>query len=430
MHFHRAFFDGLLLAHLSVPASCLAAVIRVPEDAPSVLAGVDQAVAGDSVLVGPGTWSDEDTRIVIIDGLPENITACAFPRGGISLIGVSGAEETIIGSNTPGFGIMITNQIGEGDILIEGLAFNTVAPPATVVEADKVAFRSCRFVENTSALVGRNFDLEMTNCDVSQNQLQDDLPGLIFVFESRAFLESCRFRNNIGRCVQIDSEFVGAPVPHIQAKNCEFTENRWKSAISLDLYYANIVVSGNLFLRNVAEESYCAGLRAVGCFGTVEFNVFAYDSSLAPGSFGGGMVWEGSNGHVKNNTFVGCHSPHNGAAFVSFDGSWLGFESNIVTHSSGAEAIQDYGSIVYGYPCNLFWANAEGDFGDWTSSPTDLFADPYYCDLDELDFTVRDDSPSIAGGCGQIGALGVGCKGVSIEPMSWGKIKGLYRLDR
>jgi hypothetical protein len=81
--------------------------------------------------------------------------------------------------------------------------------------------------------------------------------------------------------------------------------------------------------------------------------------------------------------------------------------------------------------CNALWNNAMGDFGlDWVAFPTDIFADPLFCDPMYLDFTLDDGSPCAPGGtpgCGQIGAHGVGCGVVSVEAASWGKIKSLYR---
>ena len=293
---------------------------------------------------------DTDTRLIIVGGFAEYFTGCAFPRGGIAIIGVAGAEQTTIdvGATTPGLvaTIMVANQVGAGDILIEGFTINgaisLTADPLVVLEADKVTVQSCRFVENISVFEGRNMDVEMVDCDISQNQTTE--ASLISVLEGRVVLERCRFRNNIGRCVQIDSEYVGAPVPHIQVKNCEFTDNRSEGyGTCLDLYYANIVVSGNLFLRNVAEKDPVAGLRASECFGNVEFNVFAYDSSYGAS----GAWWDHSNGYFRNNTFVGCHGTHTPSAFLS-TGSWIGFENNIVTHSTGRAAIEDRGSIVYG----------------------------------------------------------------------------------
>ena len=62
--------------------------------------------------------------------------------------------------------------------------------------------------------------------------------------------------------------------------------------------------------------------------------------------------------------------------------------------------------------------------------PTNFSADPLFCDPDNGDFTIRSNSPCAppgVTGCGLIGALGVGCGPVSVEPLSWGGIKGKYR---
>jgi hypothetical protein len=55
---------------------------------------------------------------------------------------------------------------------------------------------------------------------------------------------------------------------------------------------------------------------------------------------------------------------------------------------------------------------------------------PYFCDPANDDFTVAENSVCVPSNnsCGmQIGAYGVGCGIVSVEPSSWGAIKGLYR---
>jgi hypothetical protein len=83
--------------------------------------------------------------------------------------------------------------------------------------------------------------------------------------------------------------------------------------------------------------------------------------------------------------------------------------------------------------CNDYWMNEAGDFQDWTPSPSDIFADPFFCDPEQLDFTLREDSPCAAGstpGCGQIGAKGVGCAAISVEETSWTRIKALYRKEQ
>jgi hypothetical protein len=76
----------------------------------------------------------------------------------------------------------------------------------------------------------------------------------------------------------------------------------------------------------------------------------------------------------------------------------------------------------------VFWDNPEGlgiPLGD-----TDREVDPRFCDPGNGDFHVEGGSPCVEPGslgCGQIGAFGVGCGTVSVEPESWARIKGLYR---
>ena len=64
-------------------AAAHGATLRVPEDYPSLLAAVDATASGDSVVVGPGTWSQTATRVVIVNGQSLPVTACAFLKPGI-----------------------------------------------------------------------------------------------------------------------------------------------------------------------------------------------------------------------------------------------------------------------------------------------------------------------------------------------------------
>jgi hypothetical protein len=146
------------------------------------------------------------------------------------------------------------------------------------------------------------------------------------------------------------------------------------------------------------------------------------------GGGGGGALSTGFDGTVVGNTFHENTALGAGAAAV-FQVGTIDFRNNVVTGSSGAAAVYQLSGTVTP-SCNVFWQNAGGDVFGFGMAGTDRVIDPQYCDPATEDFTVSNTSPCLpaySAGCGQIGALGQGCGSVSIETMSWGRIKGGYR---
>ena len=134
---------------------------------------------------------------------------------------------------------------------------------------------------------------------------------------------------------------------------------------------------------------------------------------------------------IELNTFIASHQGHpdGGAAFRG--GAGAIFRNNIIVGSTGAPAVY-VGNGLTEERCNLFWNNAAGDAIGFTPDSTDVFADPQFCHPDAGEFTVSSTSPCAPGNtpyCEQIGALGVGCGMVSIESMSWGKLKARFLRD-
>ena len=62
--------------------------------------------------------------------------------------------------------------------------------------------------------------------------------------------------------------------------------------------------------------------------------------------------------------------------------------------------------------------------------PSDVIADPLFCDPVNGEFTVDGASPCLpqnSNGCGLIGAHWQGCGVVSVDPSTWGQVKAQFR---
>ncbi len=440
----REFVLGVrTLSTLALAVVVEASTLRVPDDYPSVLVAVDAAAEGDTVLVGAGTWTHREDRWVEIDGFLFLISGSAFPRHGMTIRG-EGANVTTIDGSGGGDGeqdiIVFAEPEGAEPLVIEDLSLRGVVDPARdaaavgSIRSPGVVVRSCRFADNISggsggvgaAVAARDCSVEIIDSEIVDCTSPG---GAVWLVRGALDVQNCRFERVVGKCIQAD--FDGDPTPGpVRVEDCVFVDNRGAGyGVCLDLYYApDVAVARNLFLRNAAEEGGGGGLRTTVCTATIEFNTFAYDSTLVSGSRGGAIRSETSDLTVRNNTFVGSYSRLGGAAFSAAFGGSVVFEHNVTTYSAGAEAVNAaVGVTIIGNQCNLFWANAAGDYGNWTPSPSDFDVDPLFCNHLAGDWTVQSNSPCATLWCAPLGALGVACDTVSIDPMSWGRTKAAFR---
>jgi hypothetical protein len=422
------------VATLVMSGAAVAGTIRVPEDIPTVLAAVDLAMPGDSVVIGPGTWTDRATRVIVAENGPHQFTACAFARGGVVIRGAGAGVTTLdVGGYAGTFvaDVVFVQRPGEGPLLVEGMTLTGatgVGDAVVGLYSDGLEIRSCRLEGNRLAVEVGDCPLTMTDCEVIGNHWSGS-GAIVLASLTPIHLTRCRFEGNTGRCVQTNYDPGDGPAIF---QDCQFIRNRGPgSGTALNLQYASgYVIERCLFLENVAEVHQEGGaVRVAAGYGEIRNSVFAYDSCYALSSVGAGIRWTHTYGSVLNNTFVGCHSTANGAAFSS-NLSSVTFRGNVVAHSTGGAGVNasNIGTLQSG--CNLFWANTSGNWGNWVPNATDFIADPLFCNLPALDFTVRDDSPCLAPptpSCAPIGALGVGCGGVSLAPTSFGRMKSMFR---
>jgi hypothetical protein len=185
--------------------------------------------------------------------------------------------------------------------------------------------------------------------------------------------------------------------------------------------------SSDLVIENCLFER--CGLGAIqsnDSSGEIRFNTFAYDSAAG----GAGALLADCDIRVENNTFYRCHAQQGGAGIaVSFTDS--GVRNNVFAYCTGpGGAVRIGGGPQHlDTGCNLFWQNESDYGGDWIPAPTDLEADPEFCNEPTLDLTLHSTSPAAPANnpCGLLGAWDVQCGPVSVAPTSWGRLKNLYR---
>jgi hypothetical protein len=156
--------------------------------------------------------------------------------------------------------------------------------------------------------------------------------------------------------------------------------------------------------------------------------------------FGGGGAWVGEGRFTfKHCTFAFNESgvdpggKREGGGIAVYQGRAY-LQGCIVAYSTRGEGI----SCIEGsatLSCTNIFGNAGGDWigsiADQLGQRGNISADPIFCKPTLGDFTLQSDSPCLPehSGCGLMGALGVGCGATSIDAMTWGKIKSLYRID-
>jgi len=195
-------------------------------------------------------------------------------------------------------------------------------------------------------------------------------------------------------------------------EECRFVDNiAVEQASALLSARSGATIRNNLFLRNAS-----AGLTSAG--------------AMDIGGFSQGFVL------IEGNTFLLCSTDSYptgvGSAIFLNAGAFPIFQvkNNIFSDCTGSPAVYVWSGTVE-HSCNVFWENSDGEMSI-PLDPTDRVVNPQFCNPLLDDLTLNATSPCLpenSMGCGLIGAFGQGCGIVSLEEMSWGRIKNLYRSD-
>ncbi len=196
-----------------------------------------------------------------------------------------------------------------------------------------------------------------------------------------------------------------------------------------------------LFMGNRAEVH--SGGGSVNGSGHVIFEECLFAGNQARLGLAGG-VGVGSDATVTmiectiagNGTGSGNANPQLGGGLWVYGDAFL--TRSILWGNCNREALMGSGGSLSFDCCVVDSSGVVNDGGLVTYSGDNWFTDPLFCDPVPCDTgppTILGDyqmdaaSPALLAPCGPIGVFGEGCTTVSIEPSSWGQIKGIYRLE-
>jgi hypothetical protein len=416
-----------------------AATIHVPADYSTIYEALDAAASGDIVEVAPGTYDQFDTRPVWFG---DNVSSIGFLKSGVTLRSSGGSDGTILRMDAARARPVILFG-GGGEFQAQGFTLTgsladliAIAVESSDKEQGSLLLQDCVIrdyglgatLTHEYAIDAYNASLHIQDCRFSN--LDSPAAIAVFLYGGHHVVEDCFFES----CTEGALEMVDLNDPDhesLTVRGCSFANNGGpflgRGGVSAQLIYS-VSIGNSWFFQNYRSILYgCpSGASALSTL-IVRNSTFA--EGTAPASEAAICAFANAV-ELSGSTFYGGASGMTALAYGGIlPGSSLQLERNVFSYSMGAPAVW-VGSVVVQSSCNVFWENAGGHTLGFSLGPTDLVSDPQFCDPSAQDFTVNAASPCLPwnnNGCGQIGAWGLGCGPVSVEPSSWGQIKALYR---
>jgi len=349
---------------------------RIPEDAPTIQAGIDAATAGDDILVSPGTYFEHDIDVGKAVWIHSRDGAASTVIDGEELDSVFDVRGVISPCTIEGFTIQNGRQIGAGT---GGGAIRSLG--STLIVNDCV-IQDCYGAEAAGGILGLD---SFVTVDHS-----------VFV----------RNEGGGGGAMTVASS-DGLSTVELTIKACRFIDNiaSWGPAGAVSSSFARVLIQDSLFSGNKETR-----------FGGAALSLYIVDA------------------RIRGCTFVDNSSPSGDGSTIRLRESMTtaDVERCVVAFNVGDAVRCDSPSGLV-ISCSNLFGNIGSNDNPGVDGGGNFSADPLFCDRQSGDYALDPDSPCLPGqhpdgaDCGLVGALGEGCGSTPVQQTTWSSLKSLYR---
>lgn len=344
-------------------------------DAPTIQAGIDSSVAGDTVLVACGVYFEHD--IVMKSG------------------------------------ICLRSETGHADC-------------ATIDAQGQSRVMYCAGIDSATRIEG----LTITG-GVARGDPPDNHGGGLYGMRSSPGLSNCIFEGNAagGTGGAMNWHDHSSPV----VTNCVFLGN---SSHHAGAAYFQWLSSPTFIDCGFSGNSADWGGAITLSVGSCTFTNCTFSDNAA--TWGGGILCDNATVVLTNCTFFGNRAHYIFGAGINCSWSQVTVRNTIIAFSTASRPVACHDSEVRFSYCDVY-GNAGGDWVGCIADQYGIYGNfsecPSFCHADADNFYLCDESPCAPGNhphgydCGLIGAWEVGCScGPSAaQPITWGSIKAMYR---